>query len=87
MLGWDVCWSKQMAVRHAHFMLFKYCTFTCIHLLANDTDKIVLYIKRSMASDKVCVAFISPDDLVFVFKVSDAVVAQSIFCAGIHLTA
>lgn len=38
----------------------------------------MLYIKLSMASDKVCVAVISPDDLAFVLKVSEA---------GIHLTA
>lgn len=32
-------------------------------------------------------AIIIADDLAFVLKVSEAVVAQSIFCAGIHLTA
>lgn len=38
-------------------------------------------------SGVVHVAIISPDDLTFVLKVSEAVVAQSIFCAGIYLPA
>lgn len=44
-------------------------------------------IKRSPVLGEVRVAIISPGDLTFVLKVSEAVVAQSIFRAGIHLTA
>lgn len=44
-------------------------------------------IKRGPVLGEVCVAIISPGDLAFVLKVSEAVVAQSIFCAGIHLMA
>lgn len=72
------------------FVMLTLCcsnTFTPLHLLLNATDRIVLCIKRSTASGDVCAAIISPDDLAFVLKVSEAVVAQSIFCAGIHLTA
>lgn len=72
------------------FVMLTLCcldTFTPFQLLLNDAGRTAIRVERSTASGKACVAIISPDDLAFGLKVSEAVVAQSIFRAGIHLTA